>query len=348
MKHKILIISAKNNYVRGKLFTESIKKKYSLSFVQYSGNFFLKNLKLFSILFLKYDLIFICWPLWSSIFIIKLINLFKKKPIIYDAFTLSHEDYLDNYKTQNFIFKKFYEFIDKFVLISCDGLITDTEQHKNKILEIVKNKTKTDVIEVCQKNYKVFNKINKNSKLNILHAGANRRCHNIPKMVNLINELPKEIKQKIIFKIVTDDYFNNYKNLIKNLNCNKYIQIINHLKFNQYLKIIKNCDLCLGTFGKSDKSNNIISNFIVTSLNFGKVVVTSDTRAAKYYLNNNKGVILLKNPQNLNFKKFLMKYLISISFRKSLNGKSKKIFNKNFRALKNLKKLDKLIRNYLE
>ena len=324
MKHKILIISAKNNYVRGKLFTESIKKKYSLSFVQYSGNFFLKNFKLFSILFLKYDLIFICWPLWSSIFII---NLFKKKPIIYDAFTLSHEDYLDNYKTQNFIFKKFYEFIDKFVLISCDGLITDTEQHKNKILEIVKNKTKTDVIEVCQKNYKVFNKINKNSKLNILHAGANRRCHDIPKMVNLINELPKEIKQKIIFKIVTDDY----------------------LKFNQYLKIIKNCDLCLGTFGKSDKSNNIISNFIVTSLNFGKVVVTSDTRAAKYYLNNNKGVILLKNPQNLNFKKFLMKYLISINFRKSLNGKSKKIFNENrSEALENLKKLDKIIRNYLE
>ena len=55
------------------------------------------------------------------------------------------------------------------------------------------------------------------------YAYINRFEDSFKKHLNINSE-------KIIFKIVTDDYFNNYKNLIKNLNCNKYIQIINHLK----------------------------------------------------------------------------------------------------------------------
>lgn len=348
MKKNILIISSKENYVRGKLFLSDLKRKYSISYIDYSGNFFLKNLKLFKILFLKFDLIFILWPLWSSFFILKLLCLFKNKPIIYDAFTLTHEDYLDNFREPNFFVKKFYKIIDNFIFKNSSALVTDTIFHKNKILKLINTEKKIEVIEVSQKNLKTFNKLKNKNKFNLVHAGANRKCHDIPKMINMISKLPKKIKSKIHFKIITIDYFNNYRNLIKNLNCENYIQVIKHLKFNQYLKIIKNSDICLGTFGSGSKAKSIISNFIVTSINYGKVVITSNTPAAKHYLGDSKSIILLKKPEILNFKIFFDKYINSIKFRKSVTGHSKKIFNKNFQASINLKKLNRLIINCLE
>lgn len=339
MKKKILIISS-DNYIRNSLFNNYLKQKYSLKFIRYSGSKFLKNFKLLKIFFLNYDLIFIHWNLWSSFFILKLINLLKKKPIIYDSYTLIYEDYLDNYTKYNSFLNLFYKNIEKFILKNCDGILTDTESHKKKILKLVKYKTKVQEIEVSQKNLKPILKINKESKINLLHAGANRKAHNIPKMIDLINKLPNKIKQKINFTLVTKDYFHKYRNLIKKLNCEKNISLINDLNFNEYLKIIKNSDICMGMFGKTEKTHNTISNFIVTGTNLGKMIITGNTRSAKYYLRNNKGIILLKKPENLNFTKIINKYLNSINFRKFTNGKSKEIFNKHFSIKKNLKKLD--------
>lgn len=347
MKKKILLISSTDNYVRNELFKKNIKKNYSVSFIYYSGNIFSKNFNLLKILFLKYDLILILWPLWSSFFIIKLINLFNKKPIIYDAFTLIYEDYLDNYNERSFFIKLFYKNIEKFILKNCDGILTDTELHRKKILNFIKVKKKIEVVEVSQERLKSTLKVNRSSKINLIHAGANRKCHNITKMIYLVNKLPLKLKKKIHFKIVTLDYFNKYKNLIKKLKNENNIKLFNHLKFNEYLKIIKNSDICMGTFGNSDKANNIISNFIVTSSNFGKVIITRNTQAAKYYLKNNKGIILLKKSEYSNFKKFITNYINSINLRKSIAGESKRVFLKNFHAPKNIKKLNIFLNSYL-
>ncbi|MDA9653823.1 hypothetical protein N9T29_02770, partial [Candidatus Pelagibacter sp.] len=261
-------------------------------------------------------------------------------PIIYDSYTLIYEDYLDNHTKYNSFLNLFYKNIEKFVLNNCDGILTDTQSHKKKILKLVKYKKKVQAIEVSQKNLKPILRINKETKINLVHAGANRKAHNISKMINLINKLPIRIKKKIHFTIVTKDYFHKYKYLINKLNCEKNISLIDNLNFNKYLKLIKNSDICMGMFGNTEKTHNTISNFIVTSANLGKIIITGNTQSAKYYLNNNKGIILLKKPENSNFIKFINKYLNSINFRKSINGKSKKTFNKHFSNKKNLKKLD--------
>ena len=346
MKKKILVINS-INYIRNTSINNFLKKEYDLKEVGYKGNFIIKNLKLLKIFFLKFDCIFINWNTWSSFFTIKFINLFKNKPIIYDAYTLIYEDYLDSRLSKNYLLKFLYKNVEKIIFKSCYAVVTDTILHQKKILGLTQQKKKILTFNVAQKNLEMTNKKILNSKIQLIHAGANRKLHNISKMIHLVHRLPDNLKNKIFFTIISNDYFNEYRKLIIKLRCEKNIKIINHLKYNRYLKIINESDICMGLFGNTEKSQNIISNFIVTSANLGKVIITKNTRAAKIYLNNNNGILLLKKPEHLNFSKFIRKYTSSAKFRNKLQKRSKKNFLENFEIQKNLKKLKLFLKEVL-
>lgn len=339
MKKKILVINS-INYIRNTSINNYLKRKYNLEEFNYKGNFIVKNIKLLKIFFLKFDLVLINWNTWSSFFTIKLINLFKNKPIIYDAYTLIYEDYLDSTINKNFLINSLYRNIEKFIFYNCSAIITDTSVHRKEILSLFKSKKKVLSLNVSQKNLKIYKKKKLNSKIQLLHAGANRKSHNISKMIYLVYKLPEVLRKKISFTIISTDYFNEYKKLIVRLKCEKNIKIINHIKYDQYLKIIKSSDICLGLFGNTKKSENTISNFIITSANLGKVIITKNTKVAKIYLNNNAGILLLKKPESINFNKFFKNYINSIKFRNKLKNKSKIVFLKNFEINKNYKKLN--------
>ena len=116
MKKKILIVNS-SNYIRNFSINNYLKKKYFVKEINFFGNFFIKNLKLLKIIFCKFDLILINWNTWSSFFTIFFINLLKNKPIIYDAFTLIHEDYLDNTNKKNIFKNKLYKIIEKLIYL---------------------------------------------------------------------------------------------------------------------------------------------------------------------------------------------------------------------------------------
>jgi len=345
MKKKILVINS-INYIRNTSINIHLRKKYELIEIDYRGNFVLKNFRLLRILFYKFDLILINWNTWSSFFTIKLINIFKSKPIIYDAYTLIYEDYIDSDLNKNFLSNLLYKNIEKIIFCNCNALLTDTLSHKKKILHLTKSKTKILALNVVQKNFSLSKKINLNDKIQLLHAGANRKLHNINKMIYLVNNLPANLKKKIFFTIIGKDYFDKHKKLIRKLGCEKNIKLINHLEYDNYLKMVKKADVCLGLFGSSEKSQNIISNFIVTSINLGKVIITKNTRSAQIYLNNNEGIILLKKPESLNFTKFFRKFINSKKYRNNLKNKSKITFLKHFKIEKNFKNLDLFIKNF--
>lgn len=344
MKKKILAINS-INYVRNKSLNNFLRRKNNLIELNYHGNFILKNIKILKIFFLDCDIILINWNSWSSFFLIKLINIFKNKPIIYDAYTLIYEDYSDNKIKKNNLLDFLYKKIEKFIYSNCEVLITDTIIHKEKLKKILKHKKKIITLNVFQQNLSLSKKKVNNTKIKILHAGADRKLHGITKMIELINKLPNKIKEKIYFQIICNDNFNQYKNQITKLKCEKYIKLIKPIKYRYYLNMIKNADICMGLFGNTEKAKGVISNFIVTSANLGKVIITKNTKAAKTYLINNKGILLLKKPDHINFNKFIQKYVSSINFRYKIRNKSKEIFSKNFESKNNLKKFEIQFRN---
>ena len=164
-------------------------------------------------------------------------------------------------------------------------------------------------------------------------------------MIYLVYKLPNKLKKKIYFQIICNDYFNDYKNQIIRLKCQEYIKLIKPLKYKNYLKMIKNADICMGLFGRTKKTESVISNFIVTSTNLGKVIITKNTKAAKIYLNKNSGILLLKKPDHINFNRFIKNYTSSIKFRNKIKYKSKYVFLKNFEIKNNLKKFEIQLNN---
>ena len=261
---------------------------------------------------------------------VKFVNIFKSKPIIYDAYTLIYEDYSDNNIKKNILFNFLYRNIEKFIYSNCKVLITDTVIHKKKLQKILKNKKQILTLNVSQKNLIITKKKTNNSRVQLLHAGADRKLHGISKMINLIHKLPNKLKKKIYFQIICNDYFDDYKNQIIKFKCEDHIKLIKPLSYKDYFKMIKNADICMGLFGNTEKTESVISNFIVVSANLGKVIITRNTRVAKIYLNENVGIFLLKKPDHLNFNKFIKKYISSVKFQNEIKLKSKHVFTKKF------------------
>ena len=110
--------------------------------------------------------------------------------------------------------------------------------------------------------------------------------------------------------------------------------------------MIEDSDICMGVFGNTEKAESVISNFIVTSTNLGKIIITKNTKAARIYLNKNKGIFLLKKPDHLNFQRFIKRYLSSTNFQKEIKLKSKDISLKNFEIEENLKNFEKQLKIY--
>lgn len=342
---KILIISGKyKNYERNYFFLDILKKKYSIINHNYDGNFLKKNFNIIKIIFLDYDIIFINWPYWSSFFMVNLINSFKRKPIIYDFFTLIHEDYLDkNFgKKKNNIFNRLYLYLEKFIASKSSGLITDTEIHK-KILLSKSKKMNNQILsfEISQNKLEIIKSKRINKKLKLLHSSANRNMHGAEKIVQLVGNLPPKIKKKISIKMILKDYQGKLNLLAKKYQLKNDFRIINRIKKKNFLASVKNCDVCLGIFGNSTKSNNVISNFIVTSCNYAKTIITKRTSASSFYLKNNSDIILLNQINNKSFLKIIKKLLLLNKKIKPKKETSKNIFDEKFDIKKNSKKLIK-------
>ncbi len=342
---KILIISGKyKNYERNYLFFDILKKNYSIINYNYEGNFFKKNLNIIKIIFLDYDLIFINWPYWSSFFMVNFINCFKRKPIIYDFFTLIHEDYLDkNFnKKKMFIIDRLYSYLEKFIANKSSALITDTEIHKNVLIR--KSKKMNNQIlsfEISQKKISFVKSKKRSSILKILHSSANRNMHGADKIIHLIASLPKKIKSKIKLKMILKDYQGKLQLLADKYNLKNNVEIFKRVKKNFFLDSVKNADVCLGIFGNSSKSNNVISNFIVTSCNYSKILITKKTSASNYYFKNNANIILLSQINSRSFLKAIKEILSSKKITNLKKESSKIIFDKKFDIKINSRKLIK-------
>ncbi len=108
MDKTVIVFGKIENYPR-QLFFKNFFENHNFKIIYINNNkqfvirhFF--NIKLF---FLKFDLIFVCWPGWSDLPFIKLLAILKNKKIIYDCLTTAYEDYLDNAaNNSNFIKKK--------------------------------------------------------------------------------------------------------------------------------------------------------------------------------------------------------------------------------------------------
>ena len=340
----IIIFFGKNKtHPRQFFFFNQFKNlNHNIIYVDNKKNLILRSLFLIKIFFYKFDLIFISWPGFSDIFFIKILALIKKKKIIYDCFTLSYEDYSDNFSTNlNLLKKKIHYNLEKTSLSLADLIITDTNQHKI-ILEKKFQLKNIRVIYINEKKTFIRTNYIKKDKINLIFAGAFRNLHginNIIKSFKIINLYNK----KIYLTLVGNDYDNKYKNIV-NKNNVKNIYFFPRLKYQEMISKIQEADICLGIFGESEKSENTITHFLSISSRFNKIIVTKNTGAAREVFKNNGNCYLINNPIVNNLAKKILIIVKNLELIKKKNG-TKLTFDNYFNSNKQSEKFKDIILN---
>ena len=98
------------------------------------------------------------------------------------------------------------------------------------------------------------------------------------------------------------------------------------------VKHIENSDICLGVFGDSRKTENVISNFLVTACRLGKIIITLKTEAAKEVFKYNPSCFLINKPASINLAKKILEIVKNIYLIKNKTS-SKILYNNYFSTL---------------
>jgi len=346
MSKTILFFGKLENYPRQLFFQNAFEQfGHKILYINNNKNIFLRNFLNLKLFFLKFDVIFVSWPGWSDLPFAKILSVIKKKKLIYDCFTTSQEDYLDNFSENiSYIKKTIYYFIDIITLKLPDHLITDTKYHKFFISNKYNIKN-ISCIYISEKKT-IHKKININKKqnlINIVFSGAYRNLHGIKniidafKIVNLYNK-------NINLKLIGTDYGQKFKIMSKEMRI-KNIYFYKRLKYKDFINHIENADICLGIFGESIKAHNVISNFLMTSCRLGKIIITLNTEAAKEVFNNHPNSFLINKPIVKNLANTILKLAKTIDIINK-NTTTKTIYNKNFNSNVQKEILKKIIFNY--
>jgi glycosyltransferase involved in cell wall biosynthesis len=333
-----------NKYPRQLFFKNAFEQcGYKIIYIDNNKNIFFRHFLNLRILFLRFDLIFVSWPGWSDLIFAKLLSLIKQKKLIYDCFTTSQEDYLDNFHGNTNYFKKiFYYFADIISLKLPDHIITDTKYHKFYIIKKYNIKN-ISCIYINEKktfyNKKSFNKKN----LDIIFVGAFRNLHgieNIIKAHRIVNLYNKNIN----LRLIGTDYGKKFENLAKMMRLQN-IFFYRRVNYKSMINYIEESDVCLGIFGESIKAQNVISNFLVTACRLGKIIVTLRTGAAEEIFKNNPSCFLISKPIVQNLAKKILKINKNIKLIKK-GSNTKIIYNNIFNSSVQKESFKKLISKY--
>lgn len=201
-----------------------------------NSKFYFKNVKKIidenADLFSDFDLVIVSGPSWDA---------FKGAEYLFDKFNIPFIlDYRDPWVCRN---KKELD-IQKRIINKAKAVVTVTNDYSLEIKDICNYKKSILVIE----NGVSFNSVKdlkqkkmKNNKLKIGFAGNFVNYQNVAVLLKSISNLPKEIRENIIFEGCGGPFEKKYKKLSEKLGVvsNYY----GHLPINEMNRVLINCDI---------------------------------------------------------------------------------------------------------
>jgi glycosyltransferase involved in cell wall biosynthesis len=258
-----------------------------------------------------YDLIVVGYTGQIDIFLVRILNLFKRKPVVLDAFISIYDTIvmdrsivrpgsiratllwwldrtacrvadlilLDTSEHINYFVKEFGLPREKFCRVFVGGdEVAHSAGIRNKELRIRRQKTK--------------GKRQEDGTFNVLYFGTYIPLHGVEYIIKAAKHLEDE--EDICFTLVgTGQLLEETKRLASDLSC-KNIEFIDRWIPSKDLAIcISKSDICLGIFGTTGKASQVIPCKVYDCMAFGKAIITADTPAIKELLQDGKTAILV-------------------------------------------------------
>ena len=271
----------------------------------------------------KYDLIFVFGtsPIFQSIPAIYFSFLIKK-PIILWIQDLWPESLKDTGYIKNKYILRIIKFLVKINYLLSDVLLVQSNNFKKKIKNDFKiNKKIITHYNLSELKFQKFNKY-KNKKIIVTYSGNFGNAQDFETLLRVSK-----------FSEIIKNYISKNK-LSENVHLYKYI------KGEKLNKILFNSDALFLTLNRGEALDNTIPGKFQTYLSFGKPIISNSVGASKNIILNS-GIGLSNNPGDYRklYSNLIKLKKMSLSKKKNIYIKSKKLYMKHFEINKNITNL---------
>lgn len=142
-------------------------------------------------------------------------------------------------------------------------------------------------------------------------------------------EILKEEHRDIVFLIVGDGQ--TYKEM-RALAAQKDLDNVSFLgrfPLNELPQFILSCDVCLGIFGSSRKTDRVIPNKVYEYIALGKPVISADTPAIREFFSDNQDIALCKKADSLSLSKKIIDLKSNSNLRSNIARNCYKLYKKH-------------------
>lgn len=241
-------------------------------------------------------------------FLLPFLLLIKYAPgrpkVILDAFISIYDTNITDRKlaSVNSLKAKFYRWLDKLTGKAGEGVLFDTEEHKN-YFNLSSNLSQAVIPVVPDydllNNLKSEKKLLKSDKVNILFYGKYIPLQGVAIIIEAARILQSE--NNLHFTLIGggQDY-KKVKALADVYNLEN-VTFYPRTSYPEIIAALKSADMALGVFGEGEKMQRVIPNKVIEALAVGMPLITGESRAVERYFINNQHLFLVppSNPEAL-------------------------------------------------
>lgn len=312
MKKNIFILSDNLEYPRNRTFFMVFENVFSVKSLIFKKKIRIRNIfKIFKNAKSIFDaeLVFCFWPTHKYFFEILILKILNKKIVI--DFFVSNYDLLvlDRRILSRYSFKAWYHYLLEYFLIRVAKLIVfDTEANRDFYLKCFRAKSFKSVVLPISIDLNRYQQTallgNRSEDFHVLFYGKYIPFQGVDLIVRAAKLL--EHDKNIRFTLIgSGQTYQENRFLAQELNL-KNITWIDHLPYEKLHSYLQGANLCLGVFGKTDKSERVIPNKVLEAMACYKIVLTAKSIELEKWFKDSEDVVLCEqgNPQDIADKIF--------------------------------------------
>ncbi len=284
-----------------------------------------------------YDAIIVGYAGHIDVFLARFLNLFKRKPLIFDVFLSLYDTAVVDrgIVSAGSVKAKLLHLIDRWSCRVADAVLLDTPAHIDYFVrEFSLSADKFHAIPVGSSlkmhgTTQIHN--SKDNKFNILYFGSYIPLHGVDVILKAAKVLQDKNNETVVFTLAgTGQLLPEMKGLASKLELKNVTFIDRFVKEEELAGIVSDADICLGIFGKSEKALRVIPCKVYNCLALGKPLITARTLATDGVLTHNENVYFCNPGDPESLAEAVLALKNNDSLRNKIAHEGMKYFDKNF------------------
>lgn len=259
-------------------------------------SYFLLVIKFFFIR--DFDIVLVGYPGFIDIFLAKCLTIFRRRPLVFDAFISLYDTLVGDRKMvgSNSFKARLLWLIDKYACLAADRVLLDTDADIDYFAREFGIKREKFIRVPVGEDDDIFKPVEQPKRddvFRVLFFGTYLPLHGLEFIVKAANLL-RNFKDIHFILVGSGADYDEIQKLSRNLDSNN-IEFIKAWKgYDELKQIIAQADVCLGIFGLTDKARRVVPCKVYASLAMAKPLITGDSPSAREMLQDGETAVLCR------------------------------------------------------